>query len=1091
MPLIIESFEKGLGYYIVSALTALASTLSTGVANLQSQISSVQNELASGVRTLNPGQSGVVTRLSAQVAGYNAVQNNITFGQNIISVAQTGLTSIASIIQQMQGLATQASSAGLSDSDLASLNATFQSLQQQVSNIANGASVNGSNLLLASGSANIQTSIDASSQTVVPSVGIDTLVSGWASGGLPGTYSQESVTFPPLSAGQTVTVAGLTFTSGVGGATAIQVANAFTNLADGVVQNSTAVAGGTLNGALTGWSTVGASVNNDALTFTATTTGPNTITVSNNGIHAVNLNPTTTVTGVAPGGGTYAQQNVQFNQMASNTTATVGGITFTASQNLSAILVAQIFTSLSTNGTNPFPSLGSFTGAVPLSSYVATNIGSGVVNFTATALGPNSLAVSGNVSASIVTPLNQAYVSVQQTGATPVTGSAAQQTISFNALATGDSATVGGLTFTANTDLTAAQVATIFYQAIHDAYFSSSTFGNFSNLFQGGYSLTYPGSGSSITFTANATGPNSIAISGNIASTTTPLSSSNIAVSVPGIAEVFDSYGQQNITFNDMNSGETVVVGGLSFTPNRFLSASSVAGLFWSYIVNGAVSPWGNWSGNFQLHHTFSWTPGDNFGVVTSTVFGPNNLVTATNASSSTVSPGSYASTGVYQQQTIAVNKLNAGDTATIGNLTFTAAMDLSINQVGYWFAQGINTGNIPGYIGSFGGSSFVGGYNATYSNGSQLLTLTATSYGSKSVVPVSGTVTSRVALTSSNITTLNAGSTGVAGVYPQQTVTLQPLNSGDSATIGGLTFTAAADLTGAQVASIFADKTDSTNPHNPSGSLGSFTGSLIDFYGSNIGGSAILSLVGKSQAPAFTVSVAGNVINRVAPSSTMIDPGSNAGQGSGTAAQQNVLILSLNNGNSATIGGLTLTANSDLTATDVATIFSNKINSSANNPVASLGSFSGNFVGGFTSTSVGNLLTLTGVPVGPKALITATSVVSVNRASLVGGTNPSASLSISSAASAKSATSTLITSLQTVSTGQSTLSASSTGLAAMKSAANSLSSGLQGTINSIQNIDPTELEAKLQSLNNQQSIDYYLVSQMNTASAALLSIFR
>jgi hypothetical protein len=53
------------------------------------------------------------------------------------------------------------------------------------------------------------------------------------------------------------------------------------------------------------------------------------------------------------------------------------------------------------------------------------------------------------------------------------------------------------------------------------------------------------------------------------------------------------------------------------------------------------------------------------------------------------------------------------------------------------------------------------------------------------------------------------------------------------------------------------------------------------------------------------------------------------------------------------------------------------------------------------------------------------------------------------------------------------------------------LESGLNGAISSMTAIDSTALQTKLQSLNNQQSIDYYLVSQLNTASAAILSIFR
>jgi hypothetical protein len=56
---------------------------------------------------------------------------------------------------------------------------------------------------------------------------------------------------------------------------------------------------------------------------------------------------------------------------------------------------------------------------------------------------------------------------------------------------------------------------------------------------------------------------------------------------------------------------------------------------------------------------------------------------------------------------------------------------------------------------------------------------------------------------------------------------------------------------------------------------------------------------------------------------------------------------------------------------------------------------------------------------------------------------------------------------------------------------ADALDAKLQSTIDSIQNIDQSSAQAQLQQLNNQQSIDYYLVSQMNTAAAAALTIFR
>jgi len=91
----------------------------------------------------------------------------------------------------------------------------------------------------------------------------------------------------------------------------------------------------------------------------------------------------------------------------------------------------------------------------------------------------------------------------------------------------------------------------------------------------------------------------------------------------------------------------------------------------------------------------------------------------------------------------------------------------------------------------------------------------------------------------------------------------------------------------------------------------------------------------------------------------------------------------------------------------------------------------------------------------------------------------------------AQSAIDSLTTALASVSTFQSTLSATKTGLDSSAAASLSLSTNLQATVDSIQSVDQTALQAKLQQLNNQQSIDYYLISQMNTAAQAALTIFR
>ncbi len=85
----------------------------------------------------------------------------------------------------------------------------------------------------------------------------------------------------------------------------------------------------------------------------------------------------------------------------------------------------------------------------------------------------------------------------------------------------------------------------------------------------------------------------------------------------------------------------------------------------------------------------------------------------------------------------------------------------------------------------------------------------------------------------------------------------------------------------------------------------------------------------------------------------------------------------------------------------------------------------------------------------------------------------------------------TLTAALNTVSTKQSVVGAEQTGLKEQATAALSMATNLQNTVDTIQNVDETALQAKLQQLNNQQSIDYYLISQMNTAASAMLTIFR
>jgi flagellin len=139
----------------MSALNGLASTLSAGVASVQKDIVDVQTQLASGKKTLNSAEIGIVTRLSAQVSGYQGVTQNIKSGLDTLSVSATALTSVTSILSQMKDIATQSANAGLTTGDRTALNSTFVQLKAQITSLLEGATVNGTNIVATSSAATI------------------------------------------------------------------------------------------------------------------------------------------------------------------------------------------------------------------------------------------------------------------------------------------------------------------------------------------------------------------------------------------------------------------------------------------------------------------------------------------------------------------------------------------------------------------------------------------------------------------------------------------------------------------------------------------------------------------------------------------------------------------------------------------------------------------------------------------------------------------------------------------------------------------------------------------------------------------------
>ena len=190
-----------------------------------------------------------------------------------------------------------------------------------------------------------------------------------------------SVDFKPLSAGQTLTIAGLTFTAGSSGATAAQVSSAFANISEtnthsalNTSKNLSSTAGGSYtggtftSGTVSGWNS-GAATNNLA-TFTSSTSSLNVSNLTASG---------------------SSSASVSFRSMASGETLTIAGLTFTAgSSGATAAQVSSAFANISDTNThsalNTSKNLSSTAGA----SYTGGTFTSGPVS------GWNSGAASNN-----------------------------------------------------------------------------------------------------------------------------------------------------------------------------------------------------------------------------------------------------------------------------------------------------------------------------------------------------------------------------------------------------------------------------------------------------------------------------------------------------------------------------------------------------------------------------------------------------------------------------------------------------------------------------------------------------------------------
>jgi len=189
-----------------------------------------------------------------------------------------------------------------------------------------------------------------------------------------------------------------------------------------------------------------------------------------------------------------------------------------------------------------------------------------------------------------------------------------------------------------------------------------------------------------------------------------------------------------------------------------------------------------------------------------------------------------------------------------------------------------------------------------------------------------------------SAITPTKVNTATVAPQNETSTVQFQDLQGGESVTVAGLTFIAAANMTAAEVATEFAGLSANSNtPTSPS--TGVFVGNLDGF-------NAGVSSTGSSLV--FTSTTAGtNVQDIDLQTDAALSPNVATTQGDpGALGYSTITFKDLKAGQSVSVAGLTFTATGTMTGTQVAAAFAGLAASGTTPANPATGTFSGNLSG-------------------------------------------------------------------------------------------------------------------------------------------------
>jgi flagellar hook-basal body protein len=376
-------------------------------------------------------------------------------------------------------------------------------------------------------------------------------------------------------------------------------------------------------------------------------------------------------------------------------------------------------------------------------------------------------------------------------------------TVTFTALQAGDTVTIDTRTLTATVAMTAVEVAAAFKAG------TNPTKGSFNGTTLTDWEVdpTFVGVGAEVKFVSKDTGNVTNLVPTAAATMTTP------TVTTASTAGTFET---ATVTFKDLAAGESVTVGGLTFTAGpSLIAAADVATAFAGLTAENDF----NFANNFQitLDGSFSgtslglWSSGEANGsdleFIASTVGNVANLVPTSLATAGSPTVVTVPGTSdVNEVNTVTFKAMEDGDTVTVGGLTFTATGAVTATQVASAFA-GLAAGStataaslaLPdGIQGDFTGT-LTGWTTTTATATGATLAFTAATNGNVANIVASRTLPSIAVSTADN----------EEGVAETTVLTFKDMKAGDVVTVAGLKFTATEALTGTEVAALFAELSD------------------------------------------------------------------------------------------------------------------------------------------------------------------------------------------------------------------------------------------------------------------------------------------